>query len=431
MTLLVACRDDDDSVDSVVPADNVDNEVKSRRTVLVYMAAENNLDPFADLDLSEMKKGSLQLDEEQNLIVYVNRADSAGTPYMARFFKGELVDSVPMPDAIAADPRVLTNILRETRQRYPANSYGLVLWGHCTGWLISDEDAIPATRAYGGSTGDKTIKSSGNYWMNIPQMSDAISAAMEDDKLAFVFADCCNFACIEIAYELRNVADYIIGSPAEIPDGGAPYDVCVSDLFLESTNFYCALIDHYYDYWENLYQNEDYYFIYFNAHLGDLAGYSVPLVAIKTSELESLATATSELLHTIADKVSTTDSLCFDSVVYYGYESPRPFAHENCYPYAYDMKSVLKKNAAPTDYLTWKESFDKAVSYAHYSPQWLASGYDYRHSINKFIDIPEEDCSCVSMFFPAKTYKNTKPNWNKTIQQFQWNDVIHWEQYGW
>ena len=118
LSFLIACREDDD------PVNPADDEVKSRRTVLVYMAAENNLDPFADFDLSEMKKGSLQLDEDQNLIVYVNRADSAGTPYMVRFFKGELIDSVPMPDAIAADPRVLTSVLRETRQRYPANSYG-------------------------------------------------------------------------------------------------------------------------------------------------------------------------------------------------------------------------------------------------------------------------------------------------------------------
>ena len=42
-------------------------------------------------------------------------------------------------------------------------------------------------------------------------------------ELKFIFADCCNFMCLESIYELRQVADYIIGSPAEIPEIGAPY----------------------------------------------------------------------------------------------------------------------------------------------------------------------------------------------------------------
>ena len=50
--------------------------------------------------------------------------------------------------------------------------------------------------------------------------------------------------------------------------------------------------------------------------------------------------------------------------------------------------------------------------------------------MNHFSD-EGDGCGDVSMFFPSSYYDTTSPNWNKAIQQFQWNDVIHWEQYGW
>jgi hypothetical protein len=41
------------------------------------------------------------------------------------------------------------------------------------------------------------------------------------------------------------------------------------------------------------------------------------------------------------------------------------------------------------------------------------------------------NCASVSMFIPLSTYNNTSPNWNSTIKNYQWNNVIRWEQYGW
>ena len=49
--------------------------------------------------------------------------------------------------------------------------------------------------------------------------------------LKFIMTDCCNMMCLENLYELRQTCDYFIGSPAEIPDNGAPYDQIVSDMF--------------------------------------------------------------------------------------------------------------------------------------------------------------------------------------------------------
>ena len=96
MTALCACHQNDDPEDRI-----------SQRTVIVYMAAENNLSSYAYDDLEEMKEGSRKLSDLQNLIVYVDRANATTTPYLARVKDGALVDTLYMPEGVAADPSVL------------------------------------------------------------------------------------------------------------------------------------------------------------------------------------------------------------------------------------------------------------------------------------------------------------------------------------
>jgi len=154
----------------------VPTEPESERSVLIYMAAENNLSSFSDINLENIKLSSKSLKDNQNLIVYVDRYEIK--PYMARVKDGVLVDSVAMEESSSADPAVMENVIRQMRTKYPAKSYGLVLWGHSTGWLFSN-DSIPyaPTRAYGVDWNPKTC------WMNIPSMARAIAKGMNQEKL--------------------------------------------------------------------------------------------------------------------------------------------------------------------------------------------------------------------------------------------------------
>ena len=390
------------------------------------MAAENNLTRFATEDLEEMKTGSLKLAEDQNLVIYVDKAGSLTTPYIVRAKNGEMVDTIFMKEALSADPTTLQDVIQYTHEHFPAKSYGLLLWGHASGWLVSTKDSISRTRgssilepkAYGGATGNNSSSSSGNYWMNIVPMAKAIQNGMGSDHLSFIFGDCCSFGCLEVAYELRNVTDYVIGSPAEVPDMGAPFDLIVPDMFIETDNFYAKIIDHYFDYYLDIFKNNPQYY---NKKVGDLAGYSVPLAVVKTSGLDNLAYATSTLLGTIAEKVSTSGSLDLDKVMYYAISQKK---------YSYDMYHVFKKNTSAADFDTWKAAFLQAVPYRLFSMKWMTEISSLRNEMENF-DATKDDCGVVSMFFPSTYYNGTNPNWNKAIQQYQWNNVIHWEQYGW
>ena len=51
---------------------------------------------------------------------------------------------------------------------------------------------------------------------------------------------------VEVAYELRDCADYIIGSPSEIPGTGAPQSVLISSFF-KKENFAIEIAKKYYE----------------------------------------------------------------------------------------------------------------------------------------------------------------------------------------
>ena len=164
--LIGACgKDDNDTPD--VPQD-------AERTVLIYMGADNNLASLANQDFKELKESSKLLNDRQNLIVFLDNGDNDVDlhPFIARIKNGVVVDSIAINGDNTADPAVLEEILDYTLMTYPAKSYGLVLWGHADGWLISN-DSVAYTRAYGVDTGQ-----SKSYWMNIPSMARAIANGM-------------------------------------------------------------------------------------------------------------------------------------------------------------------------------------------------------------------------------------------------------------
>ena len=97
------------------------------RTVLVYMAGKSNLskndiENYVNEDLEEIKEGSLRLSDNDCLLVFVRRYlddNNLETPWLARIWKGEVVDSVSVvdmgvtkSDARACDPEVMETVMR-------------------------------------------------------------------------------------------------------------------------------------------------------------------------------------------------------------------------------------------------------------------------------------------------------------------------------
>lgn len=384
-----ACKSDEEYSDT-----NTDTNVfeKGKRTIMVYMSGENDLTDFVVDDLAEMATASKQMSQDCRLIAYVDKAGSDSLPKIIRFEDGQQIQDelyVRKSDQISTDPAVLEEFIRWATTRYPAESYGLILWGHANGWLI-ESDSIATTRsnirrAYGRDTGNNSASQTLGKWLNTPSMATALSESLPQ-KLKFIFADCCNFQCIENAYELRNVAEYIIGSPAEIPGNGAPYHQTIIDLCSLSDTFYVAAVDHYHDMYDR-----------YNRH--------VPLSVIKTSEIEQLALATTELLA----GMKPMSQFNYDGLIYYtGAEFQRV---------CYDMKDMLLFNGG-TDSIRearWKEAFDCAVVYKRMSTLWMTNGHVFFD-----FDVTDERYGGVSMFFTKDAYNVSPLKYNEDIKKMGW-----------
>ena len=379
-----------------------------QHTVLIYMTGENSLSSTLTLDIAEIAQGSLLLNENQHLLAFVDSIGSTAKPYIAEFSGGTWRKVYQYhSDFSSADPDILREVILWTASNYPAEDYGLVLWGHASGWAVVN-DTIAKSRAYGQDKGSDTDGQT--HWMNITQIARALEGT---PHLKYIFADCCDFMCIENAYELRNAADYLIGSPAEIPTDGAPYDLLVPKLFSESETFYREIIDCYYDFYLQYYQKPT------KSYLG-LSGYSVPFSAIDLTQMDALASATRAAVSTFAPIYP--EELNLDGIpFYFGYENDKVM---------YDMKGIIHKAASSTVYDNWEKTFAKAVPYYKMSIKWLTI---YQSLKNAFItfDSDEGQYGCVSMFVPQKSYRLSYLDYNSRIRYFQWYNVLKWSEYGW
>lgn len=410
VAMLAACHKDDTE----------ENEVKADRTVLVYISGECSLWDFIDDDMDEMKIGSLSIGNN-NLLVYVDNATTGEIPWLARINKGQITDSVsfteiakvmnldPAESLVKGDPysseaQVMEGVLRYAFQKFPSknNDYGLVLWGHGSGWLI--KDSIPYTamarqKAYGIDNGrnDKQYGSADNgKWLNIPSMAKLLSKL---PHLSFIFCDCCNMMCLEVAYELRNVTDYLIGTPAEIPGVGAPYNTVVPAMF-EKTTFWKSIVDY-----------------YFKQRAG---GFDVPLSVIQTNGMENLANATKTVLKNSASKIGegypNTSGL-----IYYYYDS-------SSHQVFFDANDFILKYADTNEYNSWKQVLDKTVIYKKMATSWMINKNSWPNYYGNYFTVTEEKYGGVSMFVPTYIQQTTD---NKDIQQMQWYKAAGYNEIGW
>lgn len=375
MLTLTACKDNSKHTE-----ENID-----KRTVIIYISGENNLNYLIESDISEMVQGSAGMPDNCNLLAFVDKADANTPPYILHIEKGEkkiVTDYTFKEDFYASDPGKMYDIIGWVMKEYPAENYGLVLWGHASGWFISNDSIAIKKRAYGGDNGNNSTSGSGNIWMNIPTMAEVFERL--PNKFKFIMADCCNFQCAEIAYELKDVTDYLIGSPAEIPGDGAPYDRIVPHLFSNKNDFYKDIVDQYCNY----YATSD--------------GSGVPMSAIKTSEMEQLAAATSTLMPEIMSKTLYTDT-----VAYYN-GTPKVM---------FDINDLIRINISDGKaYSQWKESLDRAVSYRRHSSDWQTMGFVTFSEFN----LTEWKYGGMSMFVPMDIYDKRGRNWNRCISKMKW-----------
>lgn len=227
-----SCSDDEDK-------DPIMEEVS--RVVLVYMAADNNLNDYSYDNIRGLMHDALGNLNGGKLLVYQDAQDSNEPQLLEIYQDGGKIKKKSLKsykDQNSASTDVLATVIDDAFSFYQSDSKGLMLWSHGTSWLPAD------TRIHTRSFGED-----GPNKMEIYELAKVLP----DNFFDFIIFDACLMSSVEVCYELRTNAKYIVSSPTEIFAEGFPYHLIVGDLFsskdLESS--LKSICDTYYSYYLN------------------------------------------------------------------------------------------------------------------------------------------------------------------------------------
>ena len=387
-TVLVACNHNDEP-------DPVQEE--DLRTVLVYIAADNSLTSFAADDIAEMVSGFAAVDaDKNNLLVYVDTQSEKPFLYqITKDSKGAVVKKVlhEYQQQNSVYPTVMAEVYNRAFSAFPAKSYGLVLWSHGDGWLPSPAN-ISASKA---ST--RWFGQDGTSYMDISSLNTALNSAPHFD---FILFDACFMQSVEVAYELKDRADYFIGAPNEIPGPGAYYTELVPAMFSQANDLASTVAHGYYDYYAAKYTGQP------GSNENWTMGVTVSV--LKSSEVQALAAATAAIL----PKYITNGSAINVSSIY-SYD-PR-----STYFY-YDLKDLIKSLVASDDqtlFSAWSDAFELAVP-LHLTTDKTYSSFGYGM-------ISMSGSSGLSAYIPRSSYVSL----NTFYHSYAWYSAAGWSNTGW
>lgn len=218
-------------------------EVLAKRTIVVYMVATNSMSGQDNTDIAEMKTALSGYSRgDCRLILY--RVSYNQAPQLLEISsKNDIVTTATLKtyseeQSASVTKQRFSEVMADVKAFAPSDDYGLVLWSHAAGWANSLPKSVGARPRYFGIDYNAT--------MPIDSLADAIPAGM----FSFIYADACYMGGIEVAYQLRNKTRYFVGSPAEIPYDGMPYDVTIP-LFFEDNVSLSKICDKVYEYYRN------------------------------------------------------------------------------------------------------------------------------------------------------------------------------------
>lgn len=191
-------------------------------TYMVFMNADNNLDPFADEDFTEMMKvGS---SDWLNIVTLTDREKGPAALHYVE--KGKNVKVRELGEVDMGDWKVMVNFVKEAAAAYPARHYALSIWNHGSGWKHQQ-------KVFKGISYDDQ---SGNH-ITTTQLGQATREikGILGRNLDLLTMDACLMQMMEVAWEMQKNVDFIVASEELEPGNGYPYDSHMAGLKATTT----------------------------------------------------------------------------------------------------------------------------------------------------------------------------------------------------
>lgn len=361
---------------------------KVNRTILVYLAGNNNLYTYLSANMKTMsdamKKGKLG----GNLVVYFTRPDSLPALYRIDY-KGNRIKLKQYPAHNSVSKEVFAQVIADTKAFYPADSYGLVLSSHGLGWLPSTEK-LPNARSipleytiWEKEPNGQLTKWFGQDGRNFMDIPDLAAGLPKDRSFDFILFDACFMSSIETMYDLRYAAKYIIASPAEILAAGFPYDI-VTPLFMAETLDLKAICKGFMEYYRKVSSTK-----------------SGTIALINTSQLEPLAQTVAAIFDQYPDPTVDVSRI-------------QPYESLSTHVF-YDLGDYLSQvaTASPDLYGRFTTQLNQTIEFADHT-ETVYSNYGGAFPVNSY------QFSGISTYIPQPQF----PLYNAAYRETEWAQTV-------
>lgn len=188
-------------------------------TFLVYMVADNNLEPFALDDIVEM--ADVGSGNKLDIVVQIDRAEGYSNDGLGslpnwtstkrlRVTPGGLEQISDLGELNMGSSQVLSDFITWGVKTYPADRYALIFWDHGGAWP--------------GFGGDDSTQ--GHDLLSIAELKSGIQAGMSGANLnqfALIGYDACLMSTYEVALAMRPFGEYLLASEELEPGHGWDY----------------------------------------------------------------------------------------------------------------------------------------------------------------------------------------------------------------
>ncbi|MVZ60689.1 clostripain-related cysteine peptidase [Sphingobacterium humi] len=210
---------------------------ESSSLTIVYLEANNNLRMEARKTINDLEKGvAISGNPKNTIIAYIKDNDSYG--YLLKISPDNsayniISDTIKVFDwQDKSNAEHIKTVLNYISSEFQSDYYNLILWSHGTSWApnLSDHSQFQPF-SFGEDRGKQ---------IDILDLKEALPMYFN-----YIIFDACSMASIEVLYEFRNKAKYIVASPTDILSDGFPYDQIIPFISGKNQEDVCKIADTY------------------------------------------------------------------------------------------------------------------------------------------------------------------------------------------
>lgn len=319
------------------------------RTLLVYIALNNSLDNEIKDIHDALKEGWDS--KTMGSLVILTHSKGDDSPMLIKFREQ---NNVTVADTLkwytgmsSASPALIRQVIADTKEIAPGESYGMILFSHASGWLPARAYFNPIKWEAQASRESSMITTYSVFEDNEKEMEFAdFAEAIPDGMFEFIASEMCFMSSVETGYALRNKTDYLLAAAPEVLSPGfiPIYPTQLGLLYKKEPDlkgFGQAFFD------------------YFDGQQGELRSAVISLV--KTSEMDALA----ELTHRISLPSLTQEQI--DNIQEYdGNYRNASWPH-----LFFDFEDYMSQKATPQQLEELKEQLSKTVIFKRNTPKLI------------------------------------------------------------